>query len=253
MASEIPLVEMVRWLDDLLETGQYADWPNAFNGLQVEGTRPVRTVLGAVDACAASIREASDSFADLLVVHHGLFWSGLQPITGAFYQRVAPLIRSGCALYSSHLPLDAHPLIGNNAVLAHSLGAESTLPFGLFNGRPIGCRFGCSADPMSLIQKLSGMGASVRLAGARSTEPTDVAVVSGGGGAVIREAADCGCGILITGEVAHHEVLEAEEAGVSLILCGHYWTETLGVKALLDLMSDRFGVNVRFHAHDTGA
>ncbi len=254
MPANISLAELVHWLDDLLETQQFTDWPHALNGLQVDGDRPVRSVLGAVDACAASISEAVAAGADLMVVHHGLFWGGLQPITGAYYRRVAPLLRAGCALYASHLPLDAHPQIGNNAVLAQMLGAGPTQPFGELNGRPIGCRFTYQADIHMLLEQLRRIGPHVRALAAPCDDPVlRVAVVSGGGGSVIHEAADSGCQVLITGEAAHHEVLEAEEAGVALLLCGHYWSETLGIIALLDLIRDRFGLEVRFHSHDTGA
>ena len=135
----VPLADIVRYLDEYLDTGRVPDYRHALNGLQVEGKEVVSRFAVAVDAREAVI-EAVRDWADLLIVHHGLFWSGLQPLTGPNYRRVRALIESGTALYSAHLPLDGHPEVGNAAVLARELGLKDLQPFGEYEGFHVGCR-----------------------------------------------------------------------------------------------------------------
>src|SRR5512135_101836 len=132
------LTDLTAYLDDYLEIGSITDYRGAYNGLQVEGCRDIRRVAVAVDAAIATIEQAISGGADLMIVHHGLFWAAIAPVTGAYYRRIAALIREDVALYSCHLPLDLHPEVGNNHVLARQLGLTVGGLFGEHEGVPIG-------------------------------------------------------------------------------------------------------------------
>src|SRR5256885_3198141 len=126
----IDLAVLVPYLDRYLRTSEVPDAPNALNGLQLANGGTISRVTAAVDLCDATVQMAAQQGADLLLAHHGLFWGGLQPLTGRAYRRVAGLIRHNIALYRAHLPVDVHPEVGNNAVLAHRLGVARRGEFG---------------------------------------------------------------------------------------------------------------------------
>ena len=150
--------EVAVWMDALLDVDAIADYPNALNGLQVEGRRRVRRVGAATDACIATIDQAVDHECDLLLVHHGLFWGGLTPVTGPYYERLRRLIKAGIGLYSAHLPLDLHPEIGNNALLATELGLEATESFGSWSGNEgIGLVGSISSSRSELIARVEAV------------------------------------------------------------------------------------------------
>ena len=134
----IRLKELVSYLDDYLQTRTIPDYSGAHNGLQVEGKEEIHRVAVAVDACLYSIERAIEAQADLLIVHHGLFWGKTVPLTGPYYQRIERLVRNRLAVYSSHLPLDVHPEVGNNAVLARRLGFTPIGTFLEYRGYPLG-------------------------------------------------------------------------------------------------------------------
>lgn len=253
---EIPLEEIVSFLDDVFEVSSAPDYPNALNGLQVEADGPVRRFAVAVDASEAVIGAAS-RWADLLVVHHGLFWKGLQPLTGPHFRRVSALIESGTALYSVHLPLDSHPELGNCAVLARALGVTSLVPFGEYGGAPVGWR-GTPGDPArqpleALTRRLGDvLGGEVTTLAGGPEEVESVAVVTGAGASTLAEAAGLGIDVLVTGEAQHHHAIEAAELGVTVLLGGHYATETWGVRKVAGLLADRFGIEGRFVDSPTG-
>src|SRR6266496_5242409 len=138
MTGPLKLAELVAYLDGYLRVAEIPDAPHALNGLQVANAGRVSRVAAAVDLCGATVRMAAEQGADLLLVHHGLFWNGLQPLTGRAHRRVAGLIAQNIALYSAHLPLDLHPEVGNNAVLARQLGISLRGEFGEEYGVPIG-------------------------------------------------------------------------------------------------------------------
>ena len=249
----VPLAEIVSFLDEYLDVDRFPDYPNALNGLQVEGPERVGRLAVAVDASEAVI-EAVRDWADLLIVHHGLFWSGLQPLTGPHFRRIGLLVGSGTALYSAHLPLDGHPEVGNAAVLARRLGLSSLEPFGEYQGTHIGCRGTLEATPLAdLAAALSALtGGRVRTLPGGPETVTTAGIVTGGGASMLHEAAARELDVLITGEASHHHAIEARETGVSVLLGGHYATEVWGVKAVKDLLENRFGIEGRFVDSPTG-
>ena len=249
----VALAEIARFLDEYLEVERFPDYPNALNGLQVEAPQGVERVAVAVDASESVIESVCD-WADLLVVHHGLFWGGLQPLTGPHYRRVKLLVESGTALYSAHLPLDGHPEVGNGAVLARRLGLASRKAFGEYKGMHVGWRGTLAATPLAeLAANLSALtGDRVRTLPGGPDTVTSAGIVTGGGASMLHEAAARGLDVLITGEASHHHAIEAAELGVSVLLGGHYATEVWGVKAVMALLEDRFGIEGRFVDSPTG-
>lgn len=257
----IRLPDLVGYLDEYLAIREIPDYPNAFNGLQVEGKEEIRRVLTTVDVSVASVEEAVAWGADLLVVHHGLFWNGLQPIVGRFRRRLQPLLRENISLYSVHLPLDVHPEVGNNAKLARLLGLTPTDRFGDYQGVPIGVV--CDVEstrmsPLSLSELTSlleeGLRTQVKVIRFGSDTVRRIGILTGSGGntRILTEAHQLGIDTLITGEGAHHTYLDAEELGINLLYAGHYATETLGVQALGEHLQRLFGLEHRFFDHPTG-
>ena len=246
------LEEVVAFLDDTLDTTTLPDYPNALNGLQVEADGPVRRVAVAVDASEAVIRAVS-GWADLILVHHGLFWAGLQPLTGQRFRRVRALVETGTALYSVHLPLDAHPQVGNAAVLAGAVGLTGLEPFGDYRGFPKGWKGTADLRLDDLVGRLEqALDGPVRVLPGGPDPVRTVGIVTGGGGTSLPAAAADGLDALITGEAQHHHAIDAAELGVTVLLGGHYATETWGVRALKDLLVERFGIEGRFVDSPTG-
>ncbi len=250
---EVALAEIVGFLDEYLDVESFPDYSNALNGLQVEGPERVRGFAVAVDASEAVI-DSVRGWADLLIVHHGLFWSGLQPLAGPHFRRVKLLVESETGLYSAHLPLDGHPEVGNAVVLAHRLGLASLEPFGEYQGTHIGWRGTVAPTPLAdLAAALSALtGDRVQTLPGGPDAVTGVGIVTGGGASMLHEAAARGLDVLITGEALHHHAIDAAETGVSVLLGGHYATEVWGVKAVMDLLEDRFGIGGRFVDSPTG-
>jgi dinuclear metal center YbgI/SA1388 family protein len=242
------LRDVVTWLDSKLDIKAFKD--ESANGLQVEGQSEIRTVGLAVDACDASFRAAASAKCDLLVVHHGLIWGGgIRAVTGVTKRRLATLLKHDISLYASHLPLDAHPLLGNNAELAKVLGLKKTKPFAMYHGRPLGL-MGELAKPLTakaLAERASKVLATrARVFGDAKKRLKKIGVVSGGGTMAITEAAELGLDALFTGEGNHAAELIARETDVAIIYAGHYETETLGVKALGLALEKRFRVSAQF-------
>ncbi len=182
---------------------------------------------------------------DLLVVHHGLFWPGLQPVTGPLYRALKLALEHNLALYSAHLPLDLHPTIGNNVLLAAALGFEKTEPFLEIKGEPIGRKVEATLRRAELIAKLEdSLGGPVRCVGTGPMESKVIGIVTGGAGGEIHAAARAGVDSYITGEAPHWAAVAAEELGLNLFLGGHYATETFGVKALAAELSRQFDAAV---------
>lgn len=253
MAIELP--ELVQFLDRYLKLDQVPDYAGALNGLQVEGEagRPIRRIAAAVDAAEATVSEAVDREADLLLVHHGLFWDGNRPVTGRRFRRLAPLIRSGTALYSAHLPLDAHEEVGNNAVLARELGVEVEGRFGDYKGLELGLWGRLDTGRDELRQRLEELlGRDVQVIGGGPQRIQRVGVITGGGGSFVAAALERGLDALVTGEGSHHTYFDATEGGLNLYYGGHYATETWGVRALAELLADRFDLDWSFIDHPTG-
>lgn len=247
------LIELCDYLDDYLGVRDVPDSPGALNGLQVENSGSVSKVAVAVDACQATIDQAVEIGADFLLVHHGLFWGGLEPLTGRHGRRVRRLHAHDAALYAAHIPLDVHPVVGNNAVLAHSLGLEETVPFGDYLGYQIGVAGTLAIERGAFVQRVRGaLGCEPHLIPGGPERVRRVGVVTGGGGGMIRQALDAGLDTYLTGEGKHHTHFDAEEWGINVVYAGHYATETVGVKALAEHLESTFGIPWQFLDHPTG-
>jgi dinuclear metal center YbgI/SA1388 family protein len=249
----VNLKDVTAYLDEYLGIADVHDSPQALNGLQVENTGKVTRVAVAVDVCRTTIDRAVEMAADFMVVHHGLFWGGLQPLVAQHGHRVRTLIKHDIALYSAHLPLDLHPEVGNNAVLARALGLDDIEPFGEYEGQTIGFSgtlVVSRAEFAGRIRAVLGFDPKVIATGPETVNR--VGIVSGGAGKLITQVAEAGLDTYVTGEGSHHTYFDAEEAGVNLIYAGHYATETVGVKALAHHMERRFGLPWEFIDHPTG-
>jgi dinuclear metal center YbgI/SA1388 family protein len=247
------LDELVRYLDDYLKVSDIPDDPRALNGLQVESSGAPGLILGAVDASQAAIDAAVDRGARLLLVHHGVFWEGLTPLRGRLGRRVRALHRGDVALYSAHIPLDCHPVVGNNAVLARDLGLTDLAPFGYSHGIEIGVsgRFGGSlAELAGRVERLLGVAPRVIAKGEK--RPERVAIVTGAASDLLAECRDRGIGTFLTGEGPHHTFFDAEEWGLNLVYAGHYATETVGIRALGEHLRQKFSLPFDFFDHPTG-
>lgn len=252
--AEVSLAEVAGFLDGYLRVPEIPDYAGAMNGLQVDGPGPVQVVAVAVDASETAIARAAAGGADLLVVHHGLFWDGPRPITGHRYRKLRALVQGGLALYAAHLPLDAHEEVGNAAVLATKLGLQDARPFGDFKGTPVG-RAGSAADASEteFARRLeAATGEPVRVLPGGPRTLSNVAVVTGAGASLLADVAREGLCALVTGEAQHHHAIEAAERGVTVFLGGHYATETWGVKALAEVLEGRLGVRTFFIDSPTG-
>lgn len=249
----VVLEEVVRHLDVYLRVREIVDDPRALNGLQVEGASHVTRVLGAVDASLATVEAAVERRANLVIVHHGLFWGGPERLVGRAGRKVRGLVLSAISLYAAHLPLDCHPEVGNNAVLARHLGIAGAEPFGRHEGLEIGV-VGTLETPVSdLAHRLqTQLGHAPRVIAKGPDITRRVAVVTGAGAALVREAHEKGIDTFVTGEGPHHSFFDAEEWGINLIYAGHYATETVGVQALGAHLHDRFGLPFEFFDHPTG-
>jgi dinuclear metal center YbgI/SA1388 family protein len=249
----VPLNEVVEYLDTYLAVDDVPDSENALNGLQVEAPGPVARVAVAVDATEASIEAAAAEGADLLLVHHGLFWDGNLPVTDRRYRRLSRLLEAGLALYSAHLPLDVHEEVGNNAVLARELGVAVRGRFADYKGVSLGVWGELDVARDELAGRLTTLlGSEVRVIAGGPTRVRRVGVVSGGGGGFVAAARAAELDALITGEGSHHTFFDAMEGGVTLYYGGHYATETWGVRALGAHLEERFGVSWVFLDQPTG-
>jgi dinuclear metal center YbgI/SA1388 family protein len=241
------LEDLAGYLDTYLQVRSIPDSPEALNGLQVANAGAVTRVAAAVDACAATIRMAADATADLLLVHHGLFWGGLRPLTGPAHHRVAALIERNIALYSAHLPLDSHADVGNNPIMARRLGVEIK---GTFN---VGVWGELKIDRAALVAKIGNLlGNAPRLLPFGPEVVSRVGIITGAGGGEIAAAAAAGLDTYITGEGQHWTYFDAEELGLNVIYAGHYATETFGVQALAEHLSVKFDLPWTFLDHPTG-
>lgn len=247
------LDDLAAHLDGFLRIAEVRDSPNAMNGLQVTNDGQVERFAVAVDACQATIDAAAECGADLLIVHHGLFWGGLEPVTGRHGRRLRTLIRHGVALYSAHLPLDVHPQVGNNAVLARLLDVSDPEPFGQYEGQAIGVMGSLDIARSALASRVTAvLGVTPRVLAGGAATVRRIGIVTGGGGDLIGQAADAGLDTYLTGEGKHHTYFDAEELGVNVLYAGHYATETVGVKALAAHVAERFDLPWDFLDHPTG-
>ncbi len=247
------LFELVRHCDHLLRVQDINDYDGALNGLQVENRGKVSRIGAAVDASLATIQMAADAGADLVVVHHGLFWNVRQPWTGPHFKLLQTLLEHNVAVYSAHLPLDVHPKLGNNVLLAKALGLRNLKPFFRYREQVLGVRTDVPMARKELLvrlQKVTGVPPLLLPGGPEVCRR--IGVVTGGAGGELRIAAEEGVDTFITGEGPHWTYALAEEMGLNVVYGGHYATETFGVKALAEHLSKKFGLPWVFLDHPTG-
>jgi dinuclear metal center YbgI/SA1388 family protein len=256
---EIPLDVIARHLDATLRTSEIPDYPGAMNGVQLEHRGPVRRCAVAVDVSVRTIEGAVAAGANLLVVHHGLFWGGPQPLRGRSYERLRRLFAHDVAVYASHLPLDLHPTLGNNARLARELGLTADGGFATYQGNAIGLTGTSGVETSELAEHVESItrreGGSLVRAGVtpgRRTVRWAMCTGAGASSETLRDAAAIGADTLIVGEGPHHTAVEAEELGIAVLYAGHYATETFGVRALGQELERTFGMPWSFIAAPTG-
>jgi dinuclear metal center YbgI/SA1388 family protein len=247
------------WLDGLLRTSEIPDYPGAVNGLQLASRGDVDKVVCAVDFSSATVAAAVRAGADMLLVHHGMFWGGTQPLTGPIYDRLAALVSNDIAVYSSHLPLDLHPEIGNNVLLARRFGLAPSEGFAEFKGVDIGVCGTSDVTTESLVRGADELATGFR--GTVITTPYEKqrltrrwAICTGAGAdsETIREARERAIDTMIVGEGPHHTAVMARDLGIVIIYAGHYATETLGIRALADRAARQFGAAMEFLDEPTG-
>lgn len=249
------LESLLQYLDGYLGIDGHPDYPAALNGLQVQGGDEVETIATAVDASEASIEAAATAGADLLIVHHGLFWGGLRPLVGPRFRRVRALVESGMGVYACHLPLDGHAEVGNCILLARALGLEPDGRLGAYQGVPLGWwgRLPSATDAPGLVRLVeAAVGGPAHLIPGGPERIEKVGVVTGGAASFVADAAQEGLDAFVTGEGAHHTHFDAMELGVHVVFGGHYATETFGVRALGGHLAERFGLACHFIDQPTG-
>lgn len=249
----VSLDEVVALLDLELRTAEIADYPGALNGLQLANGGSISRIVAAVDASLPVIEKAARGGPGLLIVHHGMFWQGAQPITGALFRKIKTAMESGLAIYSSHLPLDFHSEWGNNVLLANAIGLTHLRPFMETKGRAMGLAGEWQGTRDELKERLEGaVQGRVHVCPGGREFISSVGVVTGGAGSEVAQAAAGGVDAFVTGEGPHWSFPLAEELGINVFYAGHYATETFGVKALAAMLSSRYGLPWTFVDHPTG-
>lgn len=247
----VPTADIIAELDALLEPQRFSDYGP--NGLQVPGPHEISTIVTGVSAHVELFERAAAEGADLLLVHHGLFWgSGAGPIDVSMKRRLKLLFDHDIALAAYHLPLDAHPEVGNNALLANELGAARIAPFAPHRGQPIGYVATLPGDGVPAAGQDGQDSLLARVRGAVGREPLvfangpdqvrSVAIVTGAGTDFMPEAIALGADAFLTGEPAERAMAIAAEGSIHFIAAGHHATETFGVRALGERLSERFGL-----------
>jgi dinuclear metal center YbgI/SA1388 family protein len=258
-ATHNTLGDIAAYLDDLLRTSEVPDYRGALNGIQVEHVGPVTRCAVAVDASSRTIEGAIGQGANLLIVHHGLFWAGAQSLRGYVYERIRRLIAHDIAVYASHLPLDLHPDVGNNVLLARELGLTPASGFGRFESIEVGVKGACDLATAVLAERCEqvshregGHLVAVGVTPQRRTTRWAICTGAGASSDTLREAKAAGVDTLIVGEGPHHTAVEAEELGIAVLYVGHYASETFGVRALGTEIERTFGIPWSFIAAPTG-
>ena len=250
---KISLATITAHCDKILRTREIGDYDGAANGLQMANRGAVSRIAATVDASLTTVRLAMAAKADLLIVHHGLFWSPSHPWTGKKYELLQMLVENNLAIYSSHLPLDAHPTLGNNAQLCAALGLRNLKPFFASHGQSIGFKSQTTVSRNELAAKLErATGAKPKIIPGGKNICGKIGVVTGGAGGDLKLAAAEGVDTFITGEGPHWTYALAEELGLNVFYGGHYATETFGVKALAAQLARKFNVPWTFIDHPTG-
>lgn len=235
---------IVDFLDDYLNIQKYPD--SSINGLQVEGSDEVNKIAFAVDASIECFSKALEVEADMIVCHHGIIWKGLNRIVGVLRERVKFLLENELSLYAAHIPLDAHFEVGNNAMLLRAINVEPEEEFGEYNGVKIGYLGYTEVRFEEILKKLEKRFGKVEYMKFGKDVIRKVAAVSGRGAGYIEEAEREGVDLLITGEIEHSAYHLAKDAKINVIFLGHYNSETMGVKALMNVVNDKLGLKTEF-------
>jgi len=251
---------IVRYLDGELRTSEIPDYDAALNGLQLANGGNVTRVAAAVDFSADTVAGAIRENADLLVVHHGMFWRGAHALVGRAYERLRSALSSNLAVYSSHLPLDLHPILGNNALLAKELELRTNGTFGRWRGGvEIGVMGSCDLPTQTLVDRVRAFSArfnttavSTPLSESRKTRRWAIITGAGASSDTLAEARERGVDTFIVGEGAHHTAVDAIESEIVVVYGGHYATETLGVRAVAARLAEQFKVSSVFVNAPTG-
>jgi dinuclear metal center YbgI/SA1388 family protein len=247
--------DLVAYLDDYLQVRTISDVSN--NGLQVEGAGKVKSLAFAVDASMAAFVGAQAAAAQMLIVHHGLFWGEPLLVTGLHHHRLEQLLKADLSLYAAHLPLDFHQEVGNYYTLARWLELGELTGFGDYQGHPAGVAGQLpAAVPLDQFTELveATLGEPVVKVWPFGSEPVQlVGISSGGGGFLIDQAAEAGVDVYLTGEMSHRFYHRARELAINVVYAGHYATETAGLKALAQHLATRFGLDTVFLDLPTGA
>jgi dinuclear metal center YbgI/SA1388 family protein len=251
--------EIAQYADELLESKITPDYPNALNGLQLQNRSGITGIAAAVDFSTRAIKGAIAKSANLLVVHHGMFWEGSKHLTGALYDKLRLLLENDIAVYSSHLPLDRHPTLGNNVLLARQLGLEPTGTFARFEGISIGVSGDSDLETTVLAERArhfakiyDGQLRTTPFGKTRRTKRWAICSGAGASAETLTEAREMKIDTLIVGEGPHWTAIYAEENDVTILYAGHYATETLGVRALADHLGERFALSSSFVNAPTG-
>lgn len=253
------LADIGRALDGFLRVHDMPDYPNALNGIQVTHLGEVARIAAAVDLSKRSIDGAIASGANLLLVHHGLFWGGLQPLVGSYHERIRLLIENDIAVYASHLPLDVHSTHGNNVLLARALGLEPETGFGSYRGVLVGVRGEMDVETRELVERTRAFSRN-HLTELRMTPVSEghrtrrwgLCTGAGASSNILREAIELRLDTLIVGEGPHWTAVDAADHGLVVLYAGHYATETLGVQALAQWTSMLFTIPWTFIDAPTG-
>ena len=238
------LKEVVDFLDNELGIKDVEDRSN--NGLQVSGNEEVKRIAFAVDACLEVFEKAKEF--DMIIVHHGLSWGdSLKYLTGINYSRVKFLVENNISLYAAHLPLDKHKAYGNNAQFCKIFGFSNVKEFGDYNGQVIGFSGEKEISLKDFVKEINEkLNTKCKVLDFGNEKIKNIGVVSGGGSSALNEAIDKDLDCFVTGEIPHYAYQLAKEGKINLIAAGHYATETLGVKALMNPVKEKFNVEVKF-------
>jgi dinuclear metal center YbgI/SA1388 family protein len=240
--------EIVQWIDGYLDAKSFED--DCPNGLQVEGVSEIDSIVVGVSACQRLFEDSKTDGAQMVITHHGLIWRGVPwVIKGILRDRLAFLLKNGINLLGYHLPLDAHPEIGNNALLARELGLQELKSFGQHGGRAIGwCGHLAKSLPrLNVLERIEKMlGGPVLHFDAGKERIRQIGIISGGAARDLRDAIDLGLDLFITGEAEEPTYQLCQEAGINFVGGGHYRTERLGIQALGKKVQEEFGLPVTF-------
>ncbi|MCH6256732.1 Nif3-like dinuclear metal center hexameric protein [Puniceicoccaceae bacterium K14] len=245
------LSDLVNFCNERSQISRVKDFPGAYNGLQFENSGQVTKIGAAVDSGLIPFQKSIAAGIDFLIVHHGMHWNGVRPAVGVEYQKIKALIEGNLAVYSCHLPLDAHPEIGNSAILATKLGIEACGTFAPYEGVDIGFVGSWQKSRIQLNDALTELfGAKYSRIEFGSDTPEKICVVTGSGASVVDLVKSTGADTLITGELRQQHFNQAQELGLNLYCCGHYATETFGVEALAKEAAAKFNLDFEFISTD---